>query len=49
MVVLSLYTSEPSGDKTEFATVIDFFFFVSTSFSERQRATALLRCHLAKL
>lgn len=25
------------------------FFFVSTSFSERQRATALLRCHLAKL
>lgn len=25
MVVLSLHTSEPSGHKTEFATVIDFF------------------------
>lgn len=45
MVVLSLHTGEPSGDKTEF----DFFFFASPSLSERQHATALLSCHLAKL
>lgn len=51
MVVLFLHTSEPSGEKTERATVIDFFFFffVSTSLPERQRATSLLICHLVKL